>query len=307
MNTKRLLGLVVFAAFAVMMSACNLPSNAPTVIPGLDQTSIAQTVVVLQTQLVVQQPTTEIQPTATLSPTITTAPAIIPTAIPVVTQAPTYKAGPLTDVTYVDDSVVQPGAAFVKTWRIQNSGTGTWTSAFKIVFVNGNAMGGPASQTLGKSVAPGDSIDVSLSLIAPVTPGAQRGNWMLETDTGKRFGLGVNADSPFWVQVVVKKVFAVTNAVPNGPATWSGTCPGSLPLTANITSDAAGTVTYYYVINSVNTPSLSTTFSAAGTNTTPAYDFSVTASDSLVIKVYIDTPNHQLFNGSITIPVTCSP
>ena len=131
----------------------------------------------------------------------------------------------MTDVTYIDDTVVQPGAAFVKTWRIQNSGSGTWTPAFKIVFVNGNAMGGPASQTLGKTVAPGENVDISLSLIAPVIANTQRGNWMLETDTGKRFGLGVNADAPFWVQIIVKKVFAVTAASPK----WSRFMERHLP------------------------------------------------------------------------------
>jgi hypothetical protein len=288
------------------ISACSLGKNISPETLGFDQTAIAQTVVVLQTQLAVQ-PTAELQPTTTLSPTSTSTPAVIPTAMPLATDTPRYKAGPVTDVTYVDNTVVQPGTAFVKTWRIENSGTATWNSNFKIVFVSGDAMGGPASQSLGKLVPPGESIDISLSLIAPATLATLRGNWMLSTDTGTKFGIGPNADQPFWVQIVVKKAFAVIGAAPNGPASWSGTCPGTIPLTATITSDAAGTVTYFYVVNGVNSPTLSSTFSAAGTNTTTAHNFPVTASETLSIQVYIDDPNHQLFPTVLSIPVTCTP
>ena len=82
MRTKGLPGFSILLALSIMMSACNLSNNITPEIPGLDQTSIAQTVVVLQTQLAVQ-PTAEVQSTATLSPTKptdATEPTIIPTA-----------------------------------------------------------------------------------------------------------------------------------------------------------------------------------------------------------------------------------
>lgn len=308
MSNKWLPGLSILIALALMLSACSLVKNNVPVVNGVDETAIAQTVVVLQTQLAVQ-PTAETLPTATLSPTptITAVPTVIPTAVPVATQGPQYKAGPVTDVTIIDNTVLEPGTTFIKTWRIQNSGSAAWQPDFKIVFVSGNAMGGPASQKLGRVVPPGESIDISLSLTAPTVTNTQIGNWMLETSNGIRFGLGVNADQPFWVKIVVKKLFAVTNAVPNGPASWSGTCPGTLPLTANITSSAAGKVTYYFVINGSNSPTQSISFSDAGTLTTAAFDYSITASGNLAVQVYIDEPNHQLFPSTVTIPVTCTP
>jgi len=309
MKIKNFMGILFTFSLIFSMSACSFGINNSPDALGIDQTSIAQTVVVLQTQLAVQ-PTAEIIPTATLNltPTIALTSGLpVPTAVPLATDMPRFKAGPVTDVTYIDNTIVRPGAAFVKTWRVENSGSANWTPSFKIVFVSGDAMGGPASQSLGKTVAPGQSIDISVSLIAPTTLATFRGNWMLETDTGTRFGIGVNSDSPFWVQIIVKKAFAVTAASPNGPASWSGTCPGLLPITATITSDAPGTLTYYYVINGVSAPTLSSTFSAAGTNTTSAHNYTVTASGSLAIQVYIDDPNHQLFPTTITIPVTCTP
>ena len=309
MKIKNFMGILFTLILFFSINGCSLGINSSPDVRGIDQTSIAQTVVVLQTQLAVQ-PTTEINPTTTLNPTSTVAPTSalpVPTAVPLATDMPRYKAGPVTDVTYIDNTIVRPGATFVKTWRVENSGSATWTSGFKIVFVSGDAMGAPASQTLGKTIAPGQSIDISLSLIAPATVATFRGNWMLETDTGTRFGIGINADAPFWVQIMVKKAFAVTAASPSGPASWSSTCPGLLPITATITSDAPGMVTYYYVINGVAAPTLSSTFSAAGTNTTSAHNYTVTASGSLAIQVYIDDPNHQLFPTTITIPVTCTP
>jgi hypothetical protein len=308
MKTKTIAGIVISLCLISTLAACSFGGGSPNEILGMDQTAIAQTVVVLQTQLSAQLVPPQ-EPTTTISPSATAAPTQAPTTavLPEVTQGPQYKAGPVTDITYIDNSVVQPGSAFVKTWRVQNSGTSAWAADFKVVFVSGDAMGGPASQSLGKTVSPGQSIDISISLIAPASQATFRGNWMLETSAGTRFGIGINADSPFWVQIITRPAFAVKSASPNGPATWSGTCPGSLPLTATITSDAAGMVTYYYVVNGGNTPTLSSTFSAAGTNTTTAHNYPVTASGSLSVQVYIDTPNHQLFPTVLTIPVTCTP
>lgn len=308
MSSKRIVVILVTLCLSLLLGACSLGNDNSNEILGIDQTAIAQTVVVLQTQLAVQL-APQADPTATLSPSATAAPTPQPTLTPdiLTTPGPLYKAGPVTDVTYIDNTEVQPGTAFIKTWRIQNSGTAAWTPNFKVVFFSGDAMGGPASQSLGKTVAPGQSIDISISLVAPANQATIRGNWMLETDGGIRFGIGVNADAPFWVQIVTRNSFAVTSASANGPASWSGTCPGTLPLTATISSDAAGSATYYYVINGENSPTLTSTFSAGGTNTTAAYDHPVTATGSLTIQVYIDNPNHQLFPATLTIPVTCAP
>jgi hypothetical protein len=279
-------------------------------IPGTDQTSIAQTVAVLQTQLAVQ-PTVAITslPTATLEPvaiSIPTAALPVPTAAPAATDTPAYKAGNVIDVTYVDKTEVLSGTAFVKTWRIENTGSQTWGTNFKVIFVSGDALGGPASQVLGKSVAPGQTVDISLSLIAPSIEKTYLGYWMLQTESGTKFGIGVNADKPFWVQIVVIKNFVVTAAGPNGPASYTGGCPGNISLTATITSASSGTVTYYFVVNGVNTATLSVPFTAAGTSTTSAFSYTVTTTGPLSIQVYIDTPNHQLFSTTLTIPVTCS-
>jgi len=65
-------------------------------------------------------------------------------------------------------------------------------------------MGGPASIPLRSSVAPGATLDLSVHLAAPYSPGRHRGEWKLRNAVGRRFGIGPNASLPFWVQINVE-------------------------------------------------------------------------------------------------------
>jgi hypothetical protein len=40
-------------------------------------------------------------------------------------------------------------------------------------------------------------------MIAPQSPGIYQGNWKLSNQDGVLFGIGPNADSPFWVRIIV--------------------------------------------------------------------------------------------------------
>jgi hypothetical protein len=55
---------------------------------------------------------------------------------------------------------------------------------------------------LGGSVAPGETIDLSLTLTAPDTGGTYRGDYKLRDASNVLFGLG-DGTKPFWVQVKV--------------------------------------------------------------------------------------------------------
>jgi hypothetical protein len=107
------------------------------------------------------------------------------------------------DVTIPDKTRLAPGAAFVKTWRLRNSGTCTWDSTYALVFAGGDAMSGPAWLSLAGLVQPGSTVDVSVSLAAPAANGAYRGSWLLRNGKGVLFGIGSDARQPFWVQIVV--------------------------------------------------------------------------------------------------------
>jgi hypothetical protein len=112
----------------------------------------------------------------------------------------------MSDVTIADGTSIPVGNEFVKTWRLRNEGTCTWTPEYAIVFENGEAMGAPASQKIGQSVAPGETVDISITLRAPGSPGEYRGDWKLRNAAGVLFGLGSKGSEHFYV---------VIKAVPN--------------------------------------------------------------------------------------------
>jgi hypothetical protein len=109
----------------------------------------------------------------------------------------------IADVTVPDGSDFTPGQAFVKTWRLRNAGTCTWTSSYDLIFDHGDAMGGPASQALLGLVHPGETVDLSIDLTAPSAEGGYQGYWLLRNSEGMIFGIGVNANIAFWVEIEV--------------------------------------------------------------------------------------------------------
>ena len=108
----------------------------------------------------------------------------------------------VTDVTYPDGTIVAPGTTFTKTWRLKNVGTSTWTTAYQLVFDTGDHMSaGGDPVALPKTVAPGDTVDVSVNLTAPATAGSYRGFWKFQNANGVRFGIGPNGTSSWWVAI----------------------------------------------------------------------------------------------------------
>ncbi len=100
------------------------------------------------------------------------------------------------DVTFADNNMkntpfIAPGAGFVKTWRVQNTGTCPWTPNYKLLYAYGNIAGAQMSGqplSIPANVAPGQIIDLSVNLIAPVTPLIYQGFWQMENASGRRFG-----------------------------------------------------------------------------------------------------------------------
>jgi hypothetical protein len=105
----------------------------------------------------------------------------------------------VSDVTIPDNTNINLNAGFIKTWRLRNVGSCTWTSSYQIVFDSGDQMGGPVSQQLTNSaIPPGSTVDVSISLTAPASAGTYKGNWKLKDPNGAVFALSTG---PFWVQI----------------------------------------------------------------------------------------------------------
>ncbi len=140
------------------------------------------------------------------------------------------------DITVPDGTSFAPGATITKTWRLKNIGTCTWTTSYSLVFSSGNKMGGPSSVNLPKSVAPGQTVDLTLTLTAPSNAGHYIGYWMFKNASGVLFGIGSTANKAWWVEINVSGTVVegdVYDFVPNYcSATWysaAGTlpCPGT--------------------------------------------------------------------------------
>jgi hypothetical protein len=102
----------------------------------------------------------------------------------------------VSDVSIPDNTPIDPGKTFTKTWKVKNSGSCAWDAGFKFAFVTGDAMSG-TTYTLPSSVAAGAVTDVSVSMTAPNKSGTIRSDWRMQTASGQFFGDQV------YVQIVV--------------------------------------------------------------------------------------------------------
>ena len=86
---------------------------------------------------------------------------------------------------------VDQGEAFQKGWQVQNTGTCTWDQAYFIKYVRGSdpaaQMGGQPT-SLSRKVAPGESYDLAMDLVAPEQAGKFVGYWQMHNGEGVSFG-----------------------------------------------------------------------------------------------------------------------
>lgn len=109
----------------------------------------------------------------------------------------------ISDVTIPDNQKINAGEHFLKTWRVRNVGTCTWTPAYSFTFVNGNQMSG-STINVPAYVAPGQSVDLSVDLIAPYADGTYQGFWQMRNSQGAFFGQTV------WVKIRVGNAYSPT-------------------------------------------------------------------------------------------------
>lgn len=214
--------IIVVVVAACLLYACNYPGLRTSTEPdvALVYTSAAQTVEAQLTPSLLTSETPDVSvstwtvpvpsPSAT-APQSTLAP---PTATSQPLASNTAQACDLVkfikDVTIPDNTQLEPGAVFVKTWRLQNAGSCTWTAAYSLVYEGDNLLNSPTAVPItGGSVPPGGTIDVSVTLTAPTASGTYRQNYKLANASGVRFALG-DGTKPFWAQIKVAAPSGVT-------------------------------------------------------------------------------------------------
>lgn len=221
-----LVGLLVISGVVALVSAFGGEDAGEDEVNAV-YTSAAATVAAQQQALLLASPTATVAGTPTATATFLALPTASPTLF-AQASIPTTSSGSsgggsgavgcnnsvfVSDVTYPDNTVVTPGQAIKKTWKLQNTGSCAWTPTYKVTFISGNAMGGVAT-AIGITVAPGASGDVTVDMTAPTTAGEVIGYWILTNDSGQNFG------SNFYIQVKVGTASATgtTTATATGAA-----------------------------------------------------------------------------------------
>jgi hypothetical protein len=188
------------------------PENFPnptsiyqTVSAGLTATSNATflfTLTPLALKTVTPSPTNLIyKTTPSIKATGTTAIAVTQSGLPC-NRATAGK--PSIDVTIPDGTVLQPGQPFSKTWRVVNSGSCTWTGDYALVWFSGESFSSVGKQNFSVEVPGGQSVDITMDMVAPNLAGIHQSNWKFGAPDGTLFGLGPAGDAPFWVRIDVE-------------------------------------------------------------------------------------------------------
>ena len=71
------------------------------------------------------------------------------------------------DITIPDDTEMDPGTSFRKTWSMKNGGTCVWNEGYSLIFSGGDAMGWKTPVFLPNPVYPGETVEISIDLKAP--------------------------------------------------------------------------------------------------------------------------------------------
>jgi hypothetical protein len=205
MREKASVLISMAAALALFLSACS-GGASPTADAAAISTAAAQTVEARFTEQALAFTATPAPPaTETPLPEFTATPAIPvnPTSAPAAgagTSAPgqgvadngkpCYSMTFVSDLTIPDGMIIAPGTTFTKTWRVRNDGNCVWDSKYTLVFDKGDNLSSATSYPLTRTIYPGDSLDLSVPMTAPTTPGSYAGYWHIITPYGGAMGVG---------------------------------------------------------------------------------------------------------------------
>ncbi len=139
------------------------------------------------------------------------------------------------DLNIPDNTTFTPGAEFTKRWEIRNNSDCVWTTDYSIAFVGGEQMSAPDSVPLERPVAPGETIEIAIDMVAPeFRQEPYRGNWQMADPSGEPFGIDGVIEDAFWLQIQVREtVESEATVVPNsatiGGVVWDDFCNSADP------------------------------------------------------------------------------
>ena len=167
------------------------------------------------------------------------------TPLPTLTPIPCNWMDFIDDVSIPDNTTMNPGQVFTKTWRIKNVGTCEWGPDYSLVFISGVAMEGATVVRVGAVVYPGESIDLSVDLVSPSSAGTYASIWGMRTADGTSFGYGETNSGTLDVQIRVIPGMDDDNPfdfVHNYQAAWWYSSVQDLPVPSNGVDTVNGSV-----------------------------------------------------------------
>ena len=239
---------------SLLLTACGANSTAESDPNVIIQTAVALTVAAQDAaratstsapvQPVYTQTPVQFAPTGSPIP-----PAILPTRTKSSAAASVCAQAELVSETIPDGMIFTPGSQFTKTWEIKNVSNCSWTTGYKIVFWDGDVLGGAYVYNLPQAVDPGQSVPISLVLTAPKADDTYTSKWMLQTADNVNFGVG-EYSQPFYAEIVVSSstkpntdVTALDLNVVRVPATG---CPANVNHIAYATFTSNGPIEFTY-------------------------------------------------------------
>jgi hypothetical protein len=151
-------------------------------------------------------------------------------------------------------------------------------------------MGGPVAQSLTSgSVAPGQTVDISVNLTAPGTPGTYKGFWQIRDQNGIVFGVSTGS---FWVDikaVAPTPTVTVTPTLP--PAVNSINAPLVAGESGSVRSDGS-------VFNFANAGDTDGNISQQGF---VSFDISGLPSGATVIEVKVNFSNYDTLGSPFAL------
>jgi len=124
------------------------------------------------------------------TPTVQFTLAPLPTATSAVVSNPPAATGDKAELVGQDpDDGTSVGKKDVVTTRLtfKNTGTTTWTKAYKLVFYAGDRMGSPYDLNLREEVPPNGETTLTFEMTAPDSAGQKRIIWVLQNPDGVNF------------------------------------------------------------------------------------------------------------------------
>lgn len=248
LKSRKYLIFATITTIILIISACG--TNAET--EAAIQTAVAETVIAQN----INQPVFTDTPSATLLPTQTPyqLATSLPTSISTTSSSSASKAecasASLQDESIVDGTIFKPGEQFTKTWYVTNTSNCVWDTSYKIVFWDGDILGGGYVYNLPQVTGPGQTIPIALVLTVPTADGTYRSEWKLQTPDGINFGVGY-LNAAFYTEVAVSSAeepeYAVTNVelyVTREPA--YGCQPANMVYTAYATFTTNGPLEFKF-------------------------------------------------------------